>query len=118
MSDSSEVSANPGVTGNANIIYILYLVGIATCITTIIGVIMAYVAKDEAPDWLKTHYHNQIHVFWKLILYSIICAALTLVVIGLLLFVVLLIWYIVRCVKGLQYASRGEAYPNPSGWGF
>ena len=118
MSESTEVTSNPASSGSTNIIYILYLVGIATCITTIIGVIMAYVSKDGAPEWQKSHYHNQINVFWKLILYTIVCTALTLVVIGIFLFLVLFIWYIVRCVKGIQYASRGEPYPNPSSWGF
>ena len=27
-----------------------------------------------------------------------------------------LVWWIVRCAKGLQRQSRGEAYENPATW--
>ena len=122
MTDSNEVPTQSNGTGNgsgnANIVYILYLVAIAVGITSIIGVIMAYVAKDDAPDWLRSHYHNQINIFWKGLLYGLICLVLTVIIIGAFLFFVLLIWYIVRTVKGMQALSRQEAVANPGSWGF
>ena len=114
----TNISVEPSNTGNANLIYILYLVGLVVGITSIVGVVMAYLGKDEAPDWLKSHYHNQINIFWKGLLYSIISIILMAVVIGVLLIFVVLIWYIVRVVKGMQRLSRGEAYDNPGSWGF
>lgn len=116
MTTDPNISVEPGDSGNANLIYILYLASIVLGITSIIGVVMAYMAKDEAPDWLKSHYHNQINIFWKGFLYAIIGAILTVVVIGFLILLAVLIWYIIRCVKGMQALSRKEPYPNPSSW--
>ena len=113
------ISTNPGDGGNANLIYILYLAGLLTGgLTALIGVIMAYMAKDAAPDWLKSHYRNQIHIFWKGLVYVIAGSLLALVLVGFLILLFALIWYIVRIVKGMQAVSKGEAYPNPSSWGF
>jgi uncharacterized membrane protein len=36
--------------------------------------------------------------------------------IGFLLIVAVLIWAIVRCVKGLQWAAGGQPVPNPQSW--
>lgn len=105
-------------TDMAKIIYVLYLVGLLTGLTTIVGVVMAYIYRDGASDWLKTHYTFQIRTFWIMILYAIICTILTVVLIGALLFIVLAIWWIVRCVKGLKFLDQRVAYPDPEGWGF
>jgi len=113
-----QISTNPGERGNANLIYILYLAAAVVGITGIVGLVMAYMAKDQAPDWLKSHYRNQIHIFWKGLLYSLIGVVLMVVLIGFLILLATLIWYIVRIVKGMQALSKGEAYPNPSSWGF
>ena len=112
------ISTNPSEKGNANLIYILYLVGVVVGITPIVGVIMAYMAKSEAPDWLISHYNNQINIFWKVLLYGVISCVLMLVLIGVVLIFVVLIWYIVRTVKGMQALSKGEPIANPGSWGF
>lgn len=117
-SGGPSISTNPGDGGNANLIYILYLAGLVVGITSIIGVVMAYMAKDAAPDWLRSHYHNQINIFWKGLVYCIAGALLSIVLVGFLVLLFALIWYIVRVVKGMQAVSKGEAYPNPSSWGF
>lgn len=112
-------STNPGESGNANLIYVLYLAGLVTGgITALVGVVMAYMAKDAAPDWLRSHYHNQINIFWKGLVYSLVGSLLTVVLIGFLILLFALIWYIVRIVKGMQTVSKGEACPAPSSWGF
>ena len=33
-----------------------------------------------------------------------------------LLFVLVAVWYVVRCAKGLQYLGRGQPYPNAATW--
>jgi uncharacterized membrane protein len=51
---TAERTGNPDM---AKIVYILYLVGIVTGgLTILVGVIMAYIYRDESPDWLRTHY--------------------------------------------------------------
>jgi uncharacterized membrane protein len=112
------LSERAATTDMAKIIYVLYLVGLLTGLTTLIGVVMAYIYQDDAPDWLKTHYRFQIRTFWIMLLYAIICGLLTFLLIGVLLFVVLAVWWIIRCVKGLKYLDQRVAYPKPDGWGF
>lgn len=99
-------------------IYALMLAGIVTGITPIIAVILAYVFKDGASPVHVSHYNNAINIFWKSLLYMVIATVLTLVVIGIVLWIVLLIWLIVRCAKGLNLVSKGQPYPNPGSWGF
>ena len=112
------ISTTPQDRGNANLIYILYLAGIVVGVTSIIAVVMAYMAKDEAPEWLQSHYRNQIHIFWKGLVYGAIGIVTSIILIGFLVLLATLIWYIVRNVKGMQALSKGEAYPNPDSWGF
>ncbi len=112
------ISINPDNSGNANLIYILYLVNIIGIPTALVGVIMAYISKDKAPEWLISHYNNQINIFWKAVLYAIISSVLVVVVIGFLTMLLTLVWYIVRCIKGMQAISRGEPIANPGSWAF
>lgn len=115
----NEVSAErTGSPDMAKIVYVLYLVGVVTGVTMIIGVVMAYIYKDESPDWLRSHYEGQIRIFWIGILYSVIAAILTFVLIGILLFFVIAVWWIVRCVKGLKYLDQKSPYPNYESWAF
>jgi uncharacterized membrane protein len=107
-----------GNPDTARIIYVLYLVGLVAGITAIVGVIMAYVNRDDAPDWLRTHYELQIRTFWMMLLYAVIAGILCLLLIGFLLLLLLAIWWIVRCVKGLKYLDMKAPYPNHLGWSF
>jgi uncharacterized membrane protein len=40
------------------------------------------------------------------------------VLIGILLFFVIAVWWIVRCVKGLKYLDQKTAYANYESWAF
>lgn len=100
----------------AQLVYILYLASLIVPITCIVGVVMAYVNRDDAPDWLRTHYRFQIRTFWLALLYAVIGAVTVVALIGLVILVFALIWWIVRCIKGLQQLSRGLPYPNPESW--
>ena len=103
---------------SARIIYILYLVSILFGITAIVGLVMAYVNRDDAPDWLKSHYQFQIRTFWIGALYCFLGVLFAQLIIGLFILVFLLFWVIVRCAKGLKYLERKQAYPDPTGWLF
>jgi len=111
----NEAVVERGVT-MARIIYVLYLVGVATGITAIVGLVMAYVYQDDAPDWVKTHYRFQIRTFWIGLLYSCISIALMVLLVGFLLFLLVVLWWIVRCVKGMKYLDEHKPYPDPDGW--
>jgi uncharacterized membrane protein len=107
---------DPGEGDTAKLVYILYLASLIVGITAIIGVIVAYVNRGDAPDWVQTHYRFQIRTFWIGVLYGLISLITVFILIGFLFALFTLVWWIVRCAKGLQRQSRGEAYDNPTTW--
>jgi len=115
---NQSVTEQPGNTGMVTVIYVLYLLALVSGVTAVIGVVMAYIYRDEAPAWLRTHYELQIRTFWIGILYAIISSILCMVLIGFLLLFVLAIWLIIRCVKGIRYVDQRQPYPDYRSWGF
>lgn len=107
---------DPGEGDTAKLVYILYLASLIVGVTAIIGVIVAYVNRSDAPAWVQTHYRLQIRTFWIGILYGVISFITAFVLIGFLFALFTLVWWIVRCAKGLQQQSRGEPYDNPATW--
>ena len=105
-------------TSNAKLVYILYLVGILIGITGLVGVIMAYVNRGDAPDWLKSHYQFQIRTFWIGLLYMVLGSLLLVFIVGYFIWLFWLIWLIVRCVVGLKQLEKNEAVNNPTSWMF
>ncbi len=103
---------------NAAIIYVLYLAGFVLGVTPLIGLIMAYISHDEAEPWLQSHYRFQIRTWWMGLLFGLITFVLVFVLIGFLLIPVVAVWYIVRCVKGLNALSKREPIATPTSWTF
>ncbi|MCU7958888.1 MAG: hypothetical protein KZQ58_02605 [gamma proteobacterium symbiont of Bathyaustriella thionipta] len=112
------VNQDSSSENQAKIIYILYLVGLVFGLTGIVGVVMAYINRAEAPEWLQSHYQFQIRTFWIGLLYLVTGFLLAIVLIGYLLLLFWVVWLIVRCVKGMQFLDKKEAHPNPTGWFF
>ena len=132
------IGLTPGADADANakvltsIIYGLYLAGfLSGGLTTIAGVIMAYVALGGAPEWAKTHYRFQIWTFWLgvvlmlvaipfLVMWVLTGAVLTIVGIGILMLLATVfviaapfVWFAARCAVGLSYSVQALAYPRP-----
>jgi uncharacterized membrane protein len=105
-------------TATAKWVYILSLASFIIPFTNIVGLILAYVKRPEAPFWLATHYQYQIRTFWIGLLYAAISIALMAVVIGFILIFVVAIWLLIRYIKGLSLLNRKEAHPNPTSWLF
>lgn len=101
---------------NVQIIYLLYLVGFAIGVTVLIGLVLAYLNRDKAEGWARTHYVWAIRTFWIALLFGVISALLTTVLIGVLGFFATAVWIVVRCVIGLQKAAREEPISNPESW--
>jgi uncharacterized membrane protein len=110
-------NANNRSTANmAQIVYILYLASLILGITQIVGVIIAYINKSDAPEWVRSHFQFQIRTFWMGILYSVIGLATMYILIGFAILFAALVWFIIRCVKGLKYHSKQQPVPNPKTW--
>ncbi len=107
---------NPAKGEGARIVYILYLVSLIVGVTSIIGVIMAYVYRADAPEWVATHYRFQLRTFWIGLLYAFLSVLTVIIIVGLLFGVFTFIWWIVRSVKGLKLQSEGAAHENPATW--
>ena len=116
MSEAQNVGAAEDSGSTANLVYILYLVGLVVGITGIVGLIMAYMNRSAAPAWVQSHYTFQIRTFWIGVLGSVIGIALSFILIGFLVLAAVAIWFIIRCVKGMQYVGRREADPKPESW--
>jgi uncharacterized membrane protein len=115
MSDTNAMlRANTG--GTVMVVYVLYLVGLLVGITSLVGVIMAYVYKGGGPDWAESHYRLQIRTFWIGLLYGVIGIALAFFVIGWFVLLFTVVWLIIRCVRGLKFAATTQAYPTPGSW--
>ncbi|MDX1391837.1 MAG: hypothetical protein R3241_05640 [Rheinheimera sp.] len=115
----NDIDPAPASTrSTAKLVYILYLVGLIFPITGIIGVVVAYVNKAEAPGWLQSHYRFQIRTFWMGLLYMIVGAILLVVMVGWLVYLFWVIWLIVRCVKGLKALEQQQPLVDETSWMF
>ncbi|MBV7255792.1 hypothetical protein KCG44_03215 [Pacificimonas sp. WHA3] len=119
-------SASPGalddITGNKPLITgIAMLAGVVTGgLTTLVGGILAYVFKGEVEkgSWEETHYRYHIRTFWGSVIGVVVSTILTIVLIGFLMFALLAVWLVVRCVLALIKAGERKPMPSPDSWLF
>lgn len=113
MADSEQNSQN-----TAKIIYLLFLANIIIQFLGVIGVIVAYVNKNDAPAWLQSHYQFQIRTFWIGLLYIFTGVILAMAVVGYFVLLFWVVWVVIRCAKGIKYLDQKQPYPNPTTWFF
>jgi len=101
----------------AMIAYVLLLLSTVIPFTGLIGAVVAYVYRDEAPEWLQTHFRLQIRTFWISVLAVVLSMLLMFIKIGFLLLLAWLVWFLVRCIKGIRLLNLNRPYPNPQTWG-
>ena len=106
---------DPGAN-NLQFNYVMLLVSLAFGITALVAVVLAYVCRGQRGDWVESHYQYQIGTFWLGLFYAIVAALTSVIGIGLLLFPLLAVWLVVRCVKGLKRVTRAEPIDNPGTW--
>ncbi len=111
-----EKAKERGAVKLALIIYILYLASFVIGLTGIIGLIMAYVNKSDAPNWLQSHYQYQIRTFWIGFLFAFAGIVTMIIGIGYIILLASAIWFIVRCVKGMKLLNESNQIPNPRTW--
>jgi len=99
------------------IVSLLYLSSFIFGVTSIVGVVLAYVWKGDAKEeWELSHYEYLINTFWIGLIGSIISFVLMLVLIGFLLLIAVAVLVVVRCVFSLINAQKREPMPNPGTW--
>ncbi len=107
-----------GTKENVQLIYVGYLLSLALGVTALIGVVMAYVYRPDSETWVRDHYTFLIRTFWIGFLYGVVGLALSFLLIGIPLLIAVSIWWIIRCVQGLSYASKAQPVPAPQSWLF
>lgn len=116
------------------VVYALYLLGLMTGITILIGVIVAYANRGRAGFVADSHYRFQIRTFWIGLLLWLVASVcfmwgaiwgvipfigligLPFVMMGISIVCLTHLWFAIRCILGLVYISRGDAYPRPRAW--
>lgn len=115
------------------VVYGLYLFGVLSALITVfIGLIIAYANRSTADARMETHYSFMIRTFWLSIWWiiigvvmcvvggvlSLILIGLPVLALGILILSVIGVWFIARCILGLYYLIKDEAYPRPYSWLF
>jgi len=115
------------------VIYALYLLGwVSAGLTTLIGLIIAYASRANASAKAESHLTFQIRTIWVSLgwailggLLVVIGLPLSLVLIGLpilhlgmSIFALLGLLFVIRCVAGIIYLAKDEDYPRPRSWFF
>lgn len=106
---------------NVILIYALYLAGLIPAlgvVPIIIGFVMALLNRSEATGVWKGHYEFQFRTAAIGLLFVVVSGILTVVLIGFIGLLLTAIWWIVRCVKGIQSASHDKPIADPAGWGW
>ncbi|MEM1129944.1 MAG: hypothetical protein AAGH83_05405 [Pseudomonadota bacterium] len=100
----------------ALITYGLYIVGAVFSPLAIVGLIIAYRQRGENRPLLHSHYTFLIRTFWIALLGIAIALLMTGMGIGFLLYVVVVVWYLIRAIKGIVWLKDGKPIENPQTW--
>jgi len=100
----------------AFVVYLCYLGSFVVQPLSLVGVVLAYVHRDAAPDWLKAHYTYQIRTFWIGLLYLAASVLLCLLVVGFVLLLACMAWYVIRCALGIDRILKREPPANVQSW--
>ncbi|MFK5915738.1 MAG: hypothetical protein QM484_15330 [Woeseiaceae bacterium] len=99
-------------TGITNLVYLLQAIAVFTALPFFIAVIINYIKKSDVEGSLsESHFRWQIRTFWFSLLWGIIGAILTFVVIGYVILGINFIWVVYRIIKGwLRLNDSQEMY--------
>ena len=124
--DTQMKNGGTGRKGTTNLVYIFYLLAVILPILPLVGFVIALAQRNSAPPLLRNHYQNQVNVFIRGVVLSIgatlVGLVLTLTIVGepiaIVLGAVVLAWWYVRVVKGMQRLSSEEPIADLASWGF
>ncbi|AJD49790.1 hypothetical protein S7S_16890 [Isoalcanivorax pacificus W11-5] len=116
MTEHQPSAADKDQTNMVRIVYILYLVSLVVGITSLVAVVLAHVYHGGANEPQRSHFQYQYRTFWIGLLYGIVCLLTSFIGVGFILMLGLLVWFIVRCAKGLMAINNGQAMPVPTTW--
>lgn len=102
------------------IISLLYIGSFLMGITTVIGVILAYVWNGETHEsWEDSHYRYHIRTFWMGFVWTavaVVGSIVTLFLLAWILFPLVAVWFAARAVKSLLAAQKNQPVQNVETW--
>jgi uncharacterized membrane protein len=97
------------------IISLCYISSLVLGVTSIVGVVLAYVWRSEPQaEWEVSHYQYLINTFWIGLVGFVVGFVLVFFVIGLLILPAIAVLVVVRSVMSLIKAQNREPMPNPA----
>jgi uncharacterized membrane protein len=103
--------------GVSKLVYILYFISFVTGgLTAIAGVIVAYLKRGESTPAAVSHLTFLIRTFWISLLFSVVGAITTFLIIGFLILLATVVWALIRLIKGIMLAMDGKPVPDPETW--
>lgn len=97
--------------------YVLLLFALSNGITALIALVIAFMRREQASDWLRNHYEFQIRtVIYGIIIAIVGLATIWLLGLGLLIWLLGAVWLVVRTVVGLMRLVDGRTHPDPAGY--
>ena len=102
-------SADDNLKNLTQLVYILQAISLVVGVTSIAGIILNYLKRDEVKGtFLESHFNWQIKTFWYMLIGVIVGWLLALVLVGFLVWAVVGLWYIYRIVKGWLALNDGK----------
>ncbi len=99
------------------IISLLYLASPLLGVTALIGIVLAYVWRNEPhAEWESSHYRYLIRTFWLGLIGSAVSVLFMIVLVGFLLLAAVFVLVVVRCVLSLVNAQKQQPMPNAETW--
>lgn len=96
------------------VIYALQAASFIVGLTFLVAVIINYIKRDDVRGtWLESHFRWQIRTFWFCLLWGLVGAFLSAVVIGVFILLANAIWVIYRIAKGwINVADNKPMYAD------
>ena len=114
VTPTGEVGPTSSMVNVGHIIYACYAIGFFIGFTWLIGVIIAYVKRDDARGtWMESHFSWLIRTFWWSIAWMIIGGILFITIIGIViaypLWIAAWLWGVYRVIKGWIRLNEARA---------
>jgi|JFJP01.1.fsa_nt_gi uncharacterized membrane protein len=98
---------------NIILIYVLFLGSLVFPIVCFLGGAFAYANKSDANEVLRSHYLFAYTNFFICVIAFILSSMINLIFIFPLLYVMVLVWFVLRGIVALQFLFRNLPHPNP-----
>jgi uncharacterized membrane protein len=109
------IEQSPSVEGDrtlAVVAYVLHLVGAVAALTSIVGLVINYVKRDDYDELFDSHHAWMIRSFWWALLWCVLGFVTIVILIGWAILFAVWVWYIYRHVRGLIALLNGEPMPR------